>query len=94
MRSCATPSYCRRRFSVEVIELSVRWYLTYRLSYRDLAAEFLRWGPPDFLSCGHRMDHRGRALPSSWISRMRSSVATTRASAPDVPVRQRLSAPS
>src|SRR3569833_240083 len=30
--------YRRRRFSGETIELCVRWYLTYRLSYRDLAA--------------------------------------------------------
>src|SRR6202035_2668401 len=30
------PSYRRRRFQPEVIELCVRWYLTYRLSYRDL----------------------------------------------------------
>ena len=32
------PIYYRRRYSPEVIELCVRWYLTYRLSYRDLAA--------------------------------------------------------
>ena len=30
--------YRRRRFSPETIELRVRWYITYRLSYRDLAA--------------------------------------------------------
>jgi transposase-like protein len=30
--------YWRRRFSAETIELCVRWYITYRLSYRDLAA--------------------------------------------------------
>jgi hypothetical protein len=30
--------YRCRRFSAEYIELCVRWYLTYRLSYRDLAA--------------------------------------------------------
>jgi transposase-like protein len=28
--------YRRRRFPSETIELCVRWYLTYRLSYRDL----------------------------------------------------------
>ena len=32
------PIYRGRRFSVDVIEQCVRWYLTYRLSYRDLAA--------------------------------------------------------
>ena len=32
------PIYRGRRFSHEVIELCVRWYITYRLSYRDLVA--------------------------------------------------------
>jgi hypothetical protein len=32
------PIYRGRRFGVETIELCVRWYLTYRLSYRDLSA--------------------------------------------------------
>jgi transposase-like protein len=32
------PIYRRRRFSPETIELCVRWYITYRLSYRDLVA--------------------------------------------------------
>ena len=30
------PIYRSRRFQPEIIELCVRWYLTYRLSYRDL----------------------------------------------------------
>jgi transposase-like protein len=30
------PVYRRRRFQSETIELCVRWYLTYLLSYRDL----------------------------------------------------------
>lgn len=30
--------YRCRRFSAENIELCVRWYITYWLSYRDLAA--------------------------------------------------------
>ena len=30
------PIYLHRRFDPETIELCVRWYLTYRLSYRDL----------------------------------------------------------
>lgn len=29
--------YRRRRFSPETIELCVRWYITYRLNYRDLS---------------------------------------------------------
>jgi hypothetical protein len=32
------PIYRRRRFNAEIIELCVRWYITYRLSYRDLQA--------------------------------------------------------
>ena len=32
------PIYRRRRYSSEVIEQCIRWYLTYRLSYRDLVA--------------------------------------------------------
>jgi transposase-like protein len=32
------PIYRCRRFSAETIELCVRWYITYRLSYRNLAA--------------------------------------------------------
>ena len=32
------PIYYRRRSPAEVIELCVRWYLTYKLSYRDLVA--------------------------------------------------------
>ena len=32
------PIYRGRRFQAETIELCVRWYITYRLSYRDLAA--------------------------------------------------------
>jgi hypothetical protein len=32
------PIYRGRKFQFEIIELCVRWYLTYRLSYRDLVA--------------------------------------------------------
>src|SRR5215467_10008321 len=32
------PIYRRRRYSPELIEQCVRWYLAYRLSYRDLTA--------------------------------------------------------
>ena len=31
------PIYRRRGFDAEIIELCVRWYISYRLSYRDLA---------------------------------------------------------
>jgi transposase-like protein len=38
-RPIEPDSICRcRRFSAETIGLCVRWYTTYRLSYRDLAA--------------------------------------------------------
>jgi transposase-like protein len=30
------PIYRRRGFDANIIELCVRWYITYRLSYRDL----------------------------------------------------------
>jgi transposase-like protein len=30
--------YAKRRFDTEIIVLCVRWYITYRLSYRDLVA--------------------------------------------------------
>src|SRR5215471_15197760 len=36
--------YRGRRFQTETIELCVRWYVTYRLSYRDLAAIMLERG--------------------------------------------------
>ena len=36
--------YRRRRFPREVIEGRVRWYLTYRISYRDLVALMAEWG--------------------------------------------------
>ena len=32
------PIYRRRRFDAEIIEVCVRCYITYRLSYRDLTA--------------------------------------------------------
>ena len=32
------PIYRHRRFSPEIIETCVRWYISYRLSYRDLVA--------------------------------------------------------
>src|SRR5256885_12723489 len=30
------PIYRRRGFDAEIIELCMRWYISYRLSYRDL----------------------------------------------------------
>jgi len=37
-RAVRDPRYRGRRFSPDTIELCVRWYITYRLSYRDLVA--------------------------------------------------------
>src|ERR1700747_513429 len=57
--------YRRRRFPRDVIETCVRWYLTYRLSYRDLVALM---GEHDVhltvwvisLRCGDRTMNRAR----------------------------------
>jgi hypothetical protein len=50
------PMYRKRVFDADIIELCVRWYITYRLSYRDLVemmaergikvahSTILRWG--------------------------------------------------
>lgn len=38
------PIYRSRRFPAEVIEQCVRWYVTYRLSYRDLVAMMAEQG--------------------------------------------------
>ena len=40
------PIYRRRRFEAEIIESCVRWYITYRLSYRDLVAMMAERGLP------------------------------------------------
>jgi len=40
------PIYRRRRFASDTIELCVRWYITYRLSYRDLVAMMAERGNP------------------------------------------------
>ena len=38
------PIYRRRQFPAETIEQRVRWYITYRLSYRDLVAMMAEQG--------------------------------------------------
>lgn len=42
------PIYRRRRFPPKLIELCVRWYITYRLSYRDLVAMMAERGATVF----------------------------------------------
>ena len=68
----------RRRYSSEVIELCVRWYITYRLSYRDLVAmmaerrvavshtTILRWVLKYVPEYEHRWARFARPPARSW----------------------------
>jgi transposase-like protein len=72
------PIYRRRRFEGEVIELCVRWYISYRLSYRDLAAmmaerglivshtTILRWVIRYVPEFEKRWNRWARRVHSSW----------------------------
>jgi transposase-like protein len=72
------PIYRRRRFQPEIIELCVRWYLTYRLSYRDLVemmaergvvishSTILRWVQRYVPEFERRWSRYARAVHSSW----------------------------
>ena len=72
------PIYRRRRFEAEIIELCVRRYITYRLSYRDLAAmmaerglamshtTILRWVIRYVPEFEKRWSRRARKVHSSW----------------------------
>jgi transposase-like protein len=72
------PIYRRRRFGGEIIELCVRWYITYRLSYRDLAAmmaerglsmshtTILRWVIHYVPEFEKRWNRWARDVNSSW----------------------------
>src|SRR5687768_18587013 len=74
--------YRGRRFPVDVIEVCVRWYITYRLSYRDLAAmmaergvvvthtTIIRWVLRYVPEYEKRCARFSRPVGSSW--RMRS----------------------
>ena len=80
MPRAASPDriYYRRRYSSEVIELCVRWYVTYRLSYRDLAAmmaerdisvshtTILRWVQHYIPEFERRWARFSRPINSSW----------------------------
>jgi transposase-like protein len=55
------PIYRRRRFDAEIIELCVRWYITYRLSYRDLVAMMAERG----ITASHTTIHRSDSSPKS-----------------------------
>jgi len=72
------PIYRRRRFQPEIIELCVRWYLTYRLSYRDLVemmaergvvvshSTILRWVQHYVPEFERRWSRYARGVHSSW----------------------------
>src|SRR6204780_4706598 len=72
------PIYRSRRFDAEIIELCVRWYLTYRLSYRDLVAmmaergvtvshsTILRWVQRYVPEFEKRWGRYARRVHSSW----------------------------
>jgi transposase-like protein len=72
------PIYRSRRFQSEIIELCVRWYLTYRLSYRDLVemmaergvavshSTILRWVQRYVPEFEKRWDRHARPVHSSW----------------------------
>ena len=72
------PIYRGRRFQTETIELCVRWYITYRLSYRDLAAmmaergvvvshtTIMRWVLRYVPEYEERWDRYARPVNSSW----------------------------
>ena len=80
--------YRRHRFPREVIEGCVRWYLTYRLGYRDLVGVMAEWGVhvsyttimrwvfryvPEY---EQRWNRRARPMGSSW--RVEETYARTR----------------
>src|SRR5450759_4337292 len=70
--------YRGRSFDADVIELCVRWYITYRLSYRDLVAmmaergvevshtTMLRWVVRYVPEFEKRWNRYGRRIGSSW----------------------------
>ena len=72
------PIYRRRRFQSETIELCVRWYLTYRLSYRNLVemmaergvtvshSTILRWVQRYVPEFEKRWGRYARRVHSSW----------------------------
>jgi transposase-like protein len=78
IRITRDPIYRGRRFSADTIELSVRWYVTYRLSYRDLAAMMaernlavshttvMRWVLRYVPEYEHRWARFARPPGSSW----------------------------
>jgi transposase-like protein len=72
------PIYRRRHFSAETIETCVRWYITYRLSYRDLVAmmaergivvahtTIMRWARRFVPEYERRWARYSRPVSTSW----------------------------
>jgi transposase-like protein len=72
------PIYRHRRFEPEIIEWCIRWYLTYRLSYRDLVemmaergvtvshSTILRWVQRYVPEFEKRWGRYARPVHSSW----------------------------
>jgi transposase-like protein len=72
------PLYHRRGFDADIIELCVRWYISYRLSYRDLVAmmaergvrvahtTILRWVVRYVPEFEKRWNRYSRRVGSSW----------------------------
>src|SRR3981081_2299909 len=72
------PIYRRRRFQPEIMDLCVRWSLTYRLSYRDLVemmaergvvishSTILRWVQRYVPEFERRWSRYARRVHSSW----------------------------
>jgi transposase-like protein len=70
--------YRRRSFDADIIDLCVRWYITYRLSYRDLVANdggggieishttILRWVVRYVPEFERRWNRHARRIGSSW----------------------------
>jgi transposase-like protein len=82
------PIYRGRRFQTETIELCVRWYVTYRLSYRDLVdmmpergivvshTTIMRWVLRYVPEFEKRWARFARPVSSSW--RMDETAVTVR----------------
>jgi len=79
------PIYRKRAFDADIIELCVRWYITYRLSYRDLVemmaergievahSTILRWVTRYVPEFEKRWNRFSRLWPGSSRSRTRPS---------------------
>lgn len=70
--------YRRRRFQPEIIELCVRWYPTYRLSYRDLVEMMAERGVTIYNNIVEQ-DHRAvkrRCAPMLALKSFRTAAVT------------------